>query len=884
MTIQPGSRIETKAHLRAVPDAGVATPARREFAPPRFPPDLVGLGEQGRWLDRLARHEVALVQAPPGYGKSAWCAALFAEALDTGWRASWLSVDTDEGDGDVAALLAEALGTEIVTGDAPSSAIAAALAAHIDAEARPFLFILDDADRLIDPRALDILARLMRRAPTQLRLLLSGRMPPQIATGDAEARGMLLSIGRPELRLADGDVQRFLGQAGVTLSARDAGALNDFIEGWPAAMRLLAQHPDATARLAAAGDWSAIAEQVEPLIRSWIAPLSAPQRAALSRSAVASWIDPELYGLLSGGKDGAAIVRDLSVRGMLADRIGHGRGHRLHHALRAFLARAIGGAEAEQLHRIAARHFANRGMIADAIDQWLACGDVAEAAALMSTIAMPMVAEGALDRLADWLDRLPLAQIVAVPELARARMWLSLLRAEAPDAVILPAGAEGECLSLLRRVYGDDCSEKAVEACNGLLSEPRHLPDFAADMVRTAIAQGALRRGLFGLVHEAIRPVMLRRRGTASDLAGALAICAKAGAARAQGQLGEAERVLREAKMQQSRSGLAAALVDAALARAYYERDALDAAAELANGALPHLERSLFQDAIIPAYLVAIRIAAGRGQGDAAASLIDRAELIAFERDWAPLKALCVVERARLRLPSTIDPESVVAVGDEEAAVRDPLSASGRAFALLAEMRAYEAIANGDRSRLTLLADRLLHLAANGDDAELRAAATLFNILPQLSGRCDKMVELETVRFLNHAAASGFRRTIVDVLDVTGVRAVQNFCSEAYASDCFLALLKLAEPSRRNPALEGAHRAAPGEAFSFLTEREIEILSALNAGESNKEIARTLHLAPETVKWHLKNVMRKLRATSREEAVANAATLGLKLIEARAVS
>ena len=56
-------------------------------------------------------------------------------------------------------------------------------------------------------------------------------------------------------------------------------------------------------------------------------------------------------------------------------------------------------------------------------------------------------------------------------------------------------------------------------------------------------------------------------------------------------------------------------------------------------------------------------------------------------------------------------------------------------------------------------------------------------------------------------------------------------------------------------------------------------MSALNAGESNKEIARTLQLAPETVKWHLKNVMRKLRANSREEAVQNASTLGLKLIE-----
>jgi len=35
------------------------------------------------------------------------------------------------------------------------------------------------------------------------------------------------------------------------------------------------------------------------------------------------------------------------------------------------------------------------------------------------------------------------------------------------------------------------------------------------------------------------------------------------------------------------------------------------------------------------------------------------------------------------------------------------------------------------------------------------------------------------------------------------------------------------------------------------------------------------------VKWHLKNIMRKLRACSRDEAVANAATLGLKLIETR---
>ncbi|WP_177175968.1 helix-turn-helix transcriptional regulator [Sphingopyxis sp. YR583] len=836
--------------------------------PPRFPSDLVGLDAQGEWIVRLAEREVGVVHAPAGYGKTAWCGALFTAAQAAGWRTAWWSVD-ESGEG--AAMLGAAIGIP------HNGENAEALAEYIDGAGRPFLFVVDNADRLNDPAAIALLDRLMLHPPVHLRLVLAGRAPPLIALDDIESRGMLLDIGRGDLALGDGEVHRFLKHAGVSLDARATVGLNRMLAGWPAALRLAVRRPERLRAMAATNDWTGLAVSLTPLVAPQMDALAEPARHLLRRSAVAPWLDGDLSRLLGGGEDGEAILRELAARDAVIDSIDGGE-YCLHPAVRAVLAHGLDPDEAKQLHRIVGRYYASRGRVVDAIDQTIACGDLNESARLVAETAMPMIERGEIDPVAGWIDRLPPETAAAAPDLARARAWLDLLLGRSRASISVDTD-EARAIDLLRRALGEDRADDIVETCDRILAEPEGLSGLAADMVRATLARGALGRGLFGLVHDAVRPLMLRNAKGALGLPCALAFIAKAGVARAQGQLGEAERLLREAKARQTEPGLAAALIDAALARACYERDAVDAAVVLATDALPYLERSIFQDALIDAFLVSIRSAAAAGQSDAAASLIDRAELVAYARDWAPLKALCIVERARLRLPQTIDAETVVAVGDEERAVLDPLSSQGRAFALLSEIRAYEAIANGDRPRLTAVAERLLRLASNGDDAELRATATLFNILPQLSGRCDKMVELETVRFLNHAASAGFRRTIVDVLDVTGVRAVQNFCSEAYASDCFLALLKLAEPSRRNPVLEGTHAVAPGEAFSFLTEREIEILSALNAGESNKEIARTLHLAPETVKWHLKNVMRKLRAGSREEAVANAATLGLKLIE-----
>ena len=67
------------------------------------------------------------------------------------------------------------------------------------------------------------------------------------------------------------------------------------------------------------------------------------------------------------------------------------------------------------------------------------------------------------------------------------------------------------------------------------------------------------------------------------------------------------------------------------------------------------------------------------------------------------------------------------------------------------------------------------------------------------------------------------------------------------------------------------------QARSPLTERELSVLRLVANGLSNRGIAAQLYLSETTVKFHVRNIMRKLDATSRAEAVYKATKNGLDL-------
>ena len=60
-----------------------------------------------------------------------------------------------------------------------------------------------------------------------------------------------------------------------------------------------------------------------------------------------------------------------------------------------------------------------------------------------------------------------------------------------------------------------------------------------------------------------------------------------------------------------------------------------------------------------------------------------------------------------------------------------------------------------------------------------------------------------------------------------------------------------------------------------LTVRERDVLAMISQGCSNKRVARTLEISPETVKSHVKHIFFKLQVGTRTEAVFRAMSLRL---------
>jgi LuxR family maltose regulon positive regulatory protein len=164
--------------------------------------------------------------------------------------------------------------------------------------------------------------------------------------------------------------------------------------------------------------------------------------------------------------------------------------------------------------------------------------------------------------------------------------------------------------------------------------------------------------------------------------------------------------------------------------------------------------------------------------------------------------------------------------------------------------------------------DRLDRAEGKARDAGLQARRIAILVLRSLSWRAlgKRAAAIRDVRTaVSLAAPGGFRRVFLD-----GGGAVAWLLEGARdVAPAFVdSLLRELSPS----AIERPEVKAPTE---LLGETQMQILSHLDRGLTNQEIASKLDLTVGTTKWHLNQIFGKFQVRNRVEAIAKARELGL---------
>jgi len=139
----------------------------------------------------------------------------------------------------------------------------------------------------------------------------------------------------------------------------------------------------------------------------------------------------------------------------------------------------------------------------------------------------------------------------------------------------------------------------------------------------------------------------------------------------------------------------------------------------------------------------------------------------------------------------------------------------------------------------------------------------------------EALVELR--RILNVSAQAGIHQTILDEGPKIGplLAAFEETIDRASASAELKPYVNGLLAAWRSRYQSGAELNSRSGLADPLSAREGAVLNLIAKGLSNKEIARNLIIAPETVKSHVKSIFVKLDAEKRAQAVARAQSLGL---------
>jgi LuxR family maltose regulon positive regulatory protein len=874
----------------------------------QIPPQTHRVVRRARLVDALEQgipdHKLILVSAPAGYGKT----TLLAQwARASALRVAWLSLDEEDNDLDrffrylltawetvLPGIRESPLGLLLSAVEPDRDAVLAAFI-NVGSEIRDHtVFVLDDAHLIEDASIHEALTFLLDHLPPRLHFVLAGRDEPRLPLARYRARDELLELRSDDLRFRVDETSAFLNDLlGFDLAADAIDPLHTQLEGWAAGLQLASltlRHQEEAAPVAISGRHRFIADYLSEDV---LAHLREEIRRFLLPTSILERLCGSLCDAVTGTSGGQEMLELLERENLFLVPLDASREWFRYHRLFAdFLHAELHRRDPDQvveLHRRAARWYLEHDLPEEAFQHAVAGDDLDLGVRIFDRYANAKLQGGEYTVLRRWLDSLPAAWYAAYPAFDLARAGL-LAFSGALDACMRCVDDVEEKLA---RADGEDARRQlakvtaircAIACMQNDLTQARAYADRALrdlpeeDLGFRPLIYGALgdsyrQHGLWAEAKACYletlgfsdAPVL---RVESAHLFGALADLELR-----QGHLRDAagywSKALAAIQDRENWGRVPLPVIGWVYLRVgelQYERNELPEAWDHLSRGLERAALGGDVRALIAGSLFAARLKLTEGDVAAASAYLERARPLLEEApfpDWISRFERYQVDlwlaQGRLR--------TAVAWADETLARGALEERPEREVAQLALARVL--IVKGDapaRDRALALLALLLRSAEAEGRAGIQIEGLALRALTHWQGgdRAGAMVSLEHA--LRLAEPEGYVRLFAD-LGFPMTRLLGEARSREVMPDYIDRLL----------AACGADltRDAPGAGAlpEPLSAREREVLELIAAGLTNREIAETLSISPETVKKHTGSIYGKLGVRSRTEAAVRARSL-----------
>ncbi|MGA7811888.1 LuxR C-terminal-related transcriptional regulator [Caballeronia sp.] len=877
-----------------------------KIGPPRAPRHMLTRTRLSSGGERFRDRPVTIVQAPPGFGKTALLVQWRHEQLMRGVVVAWLSLDgRDDPRRLFAALILAvrtgsgrtAFGKHLLEGgaapDAPIEAITAWLA-EVARTALDIVLILDEVERL--PQAShEALIYLLENLPANLRIVLASRSGYDKVIARLIPYGVCTAVDAATLRFRLDETISLIGiRFGADVDADTSARFHDITEGWPLGLQLALDaiaetHDQVGGMNAFANSTGGIQNQ---FVSALFERLDSDDIHFLTLVSIVDLLQGDLCSALSGFPDARKRLLRLAGETPLLCNAQNRRGwYRLHAMAREMLrerAADLPHAELTCLHRRAMQWLDDNGMTEAAARHALACGEEEAAYRLAQRSLHEAVTQGRLVDGAEWLKWLPEPVLDRHPQLRLAIAWALAMSERHQDA-------EAQAQAILLSTQPDEATHYEIDLILSTAAYFADEPDRAGRLMDKWGNTSPIGNSWLQNVHAnrlAARALMngdyatSRRLQRRTPHAKTTAACQYVSRWRDyttglgylfEGQMLLAERTLRPA-LERADNDLGrrhpfSCMIAAILAATRFKRGDFEEATSLLANRLDVLERGGTPDAVILGYCTAARVAAAAGKEHSAVDLLGMLDSLGVARNMPRMRVASLTEQIRLhsgRMRSSTC-QTLVEQLDRIVAGYSASDATITHRNLVLHQKishAYAAIAAQDWCAAEHALTRAQALAE-----EMRLGAARIDIMALRAFVLDRTGQSAT-GLLREAVclgmACGMKLMPADLHPAVALWMDAAGDAAPLASSSELQLLTMATAPAPEP--HGGLRATPSMA---LTPKERRVLELVTRYLTNKEIAFAMGIGQETVKWHLKNLFLKLDATSRKQIVRRAQLMGL---------